>query len=120
MAAKTEINQRFHNMSNGGLDIVGFYLDDGAVAGNAEAVRFFCDRLKSKLAEIGLEFRPDKSQVIPSVLGTELRLASSTTFGIRRRMAILNPGTSNSWGRRLGAGTIWKILSKRGSSKVQH
>ena len=41
IAAKTETNQRYQNTPNGGLDIVGFYLDDGAVAGDAEAVCYF-------------------------------------------------------------------------------
>ena len=53
MAARAEVVGQFPHPPMGGLDIVGFYLDDGA---DAKVVKLFCDVLKFSLAEVGLEF----------------------------------------------------------------
>ena len=47
--ARAEVIEQFPNLPGGGLDMVGFHLDDGAVAGDAGAVKLFCDKLRVSL-----------------------------------------------------------------------
>ena len=48
--SKAAAEQRFP----GKLDFVVFYLDDGTIAGEAEAVSFFCATFKGHMADVGL------------------------------------------------------------------
>ena len=79
--AKSRVETQIPHMQAGGLDLVGFCLDDGAVAGEAKAVKLFCDTLRDSFAEIGLEFRPDKSLVMPTVKGDGDRRHLDSEFG---------------------------------------
>ena len=48
------------------LDIVAFYLDDGTVAGNAVAVKAFCNAFREALRKQGLALNVSKCEVIPA------------------------------------------------------
>ena len=48
------------------IDFVAFYLDDGTVAGSAQAVRAFCDHFAREMADIGLVVNASKSEVVPA------------------------------------------------------
>ena len=50
----------------GEIDWAAFYLDDGAIAGTARAVRRFLTLIQGALGEIGLKVNLDKCEVIPA------------------------------------------------------
>ena len=50
----------------GKLDFVTFFLDDGIVAGEAEAVRFFVDHFERAVRDLGLSASVDKCEVVPA------------------------------------------------------
>ena len=50
----------------GDLDYEAFFLDDGTIAGKAQAVQLFLDILERLLREIGLENARNKTKVIPA------------------------------------------------------
>ena len=51
---------------------MAFYLDDGVIAGDAMAVKLFLIHLVKGLDAMGLEFRADKSWVIPCATDTRI------------------------------------------------
>ena len=65
LEARAEVGRQLPDQ----LDFVSFYLDDGVIAGTAEAVRAFCDTLSSELLLIGLDVSFSKSEVIPTAGG---------------------------------------------------
>ena len=50
----------------GDLDYKAFFLDDGTIAGKAQAVKLFLDTLERLLLEIGLEIARSKTKVVPA------------------------------------------------------
>ena len=48
------------------MDYKAFFLDDGAIAGRAQAVQLCLDTLERLLLEIGLEIARNKTEVIPA------------------------------------------------------
>ena len=48
------------------LDFLVFYLDDGTIAGQAEAVHLFCEMFQQEMAGIGLTLSVSKCEVVPS------------------------------------------------------
>ena len=62
MNCKQEVDEKFPK----GLDFMTFYLDDGTVAGDAEAVQFFSTLFQQKMAAIGLTLSPGKCEVAPA------------------------------------------------------
>ena len=49
----------------GGLDFTAFFLDDGTVAGDANAVAKFAKVFQEQMAERGLTLAPSKCEVVP-------------------------------------------------------
>ena len=50
----------------GALDFVAFYLDDGTVAGDATAVRCFCECFGRAMSDMGLSLNLGKCEVVPA------------------------------------------------------
>ena len=48
------------------LDFQAFFLDDGTIAGKAQAVKLFLDTLERLLLDIGLVVARDKTKVVPA------------------------------------------------------
>jgi hypothetical protein len=48
------------------LDIVAFYLDDGVIAGDVEAVRSFCAAFEQVAASVGLRLSVGKCEAVPA------------------------------------------------------
>ncbi len=65
------------------LDFAVFYLDDGIVAGPAEAVAWSCRELQGELAARGLSLNPEKCTVTPSARWLSLRRSGSAAMRTR-------------------------------------
>ena len=50
----------------GGIDFVAFFIDDGTVAGSAEAVAIFVDTFIRDVADLGLSVARHKCEAIPA------------------------------------------------------
>ena len=53
-------------LSPGGIDFAAFFLDDGTVAGVADAVAKFVEVFSQEMASKGLTLSPSKCEVVPA------------------------------------------------------
>jgi hypothetical protein len=65
-----QARSRTEQLHPNGLDTVVFYLDDGVITGQAEAVKCFCSAFADAAADIGLSLSVDKCEVVPAAGAT--------------------------------------------------